>query len=233
MKEWVEHLLALQDIDMRIRRMRMRQKMLPIEQTKLAEEQKVAAVELKEKSEKSKKCDLAIKQLESAINSLNAEISKLQSQSVMVKKNDEYRALLSEIEHRKNRISELETEEIMLMDQYDADRQQFNEYEKQYKARVKAIDDEIKELDTMGEELTAEIKRQLTARKGFESKLTVDVLSIYNNLLKSNGTPLVKITNGNCGNCHLKLIPQTVTEAKKGKVITCENCSHLLYIDEN
>jgi uncharacterized protein len=232
MKEWIGHLIALQDIDMRIRRMQMRLKLLPNEKIKLTEERKVADEELKSKSEKSKKCELDIKKVESEISQFNAEISKLQSQSVMIKKNEEYRALLKEIGDRNEKISECETKEIMLMDELEEDMSEFREYQKQHHARTKAIEDELNELSTMEDELKEEIIRQRRGRKGFESKLTVDVLSIYNRLLKRKGTPFVKIHKGNCGNCHLKLIPQTSAEAKKGAIVTCENCAHMLYIEK-
>ena len=233
MKEWVRHLVALQDIDMRIRRMQMRMKLLPKEKTKLAEEHVVADGELKAKREKSKKCELDIKQVESKITQLNDEINKLQGQSAMVKKNDEYRALLSEIGHRNEKISDYETQEIMLMDELEEDKNEFKEYQKQHHARTKVIEDEINELSTMEDELKEEISRQQRGRRGFESKLTVDVLNVYNRLLKRQGTPFVEIHNGSCGNCHLKLIPQTVAEARKGAITTCENCAHMLYIEKN
>lgn len=230
MKEWIGHLIALQDIDMRIRRMQMRMKLLPKEKAKLAEEHVAADAELKAKREKSKKCELDIKQVESEIAQFNTEINKLQSQSVMVKKNDEYRALLSEIGHRNEKISDCETREIMLMDELEEDQNEFKEYKKQHNARTKVIEDEISELSTMEDELNEEISRQRRGRRGFESKLTVDVLNIYNRLLKRQGTPFVEIHNGSCGNCHLKLIPQTVAETKKGAITTCENCAHMLYL---
>ncbi len=233
MKEWIGNLIALQDIDMRIRRMQMRMKLLPNEKEKLAAERVVADAELKAKREKSKKCELDIKQVESEISQLNAEIDKLQSQSVMVKKNDEYRALLSEIGQRNEKISDCETKELILMDELEDDKNEFKEYQKQHHARTKAIEDEIAELTAMEGELKEEIIRQGRGRQGFEATLTVDVLNIYNRMLKSKGTPFVKIHNGSCGNCHLKLIPQTMTEAKRGAATTCENCSHMLYIDTN
>lgn len=233
MKEWIENLIALQDIDMRIRRMQMRMKLLPNEKDKLTAEHVAADAELKTKSAKSKKCELDIKHVESEINQLNTEIAKFQSQSIMVKKNDEYRALLSEIGQRNEKINDCETKEIMLMDELEEDQNEFKEYKKQHHARTKAIEDEIAELSTMEDELKEEIIRQGRGRKGFEATLTVDILNIYNRMLKSKGIPFVKIHNGSCGNCHLKLIPQTMAEAKRGAVTTCENCSHMLYIDKS
>lgn len=232
MKEWIGNLIALQDIDMRIRRMQMRLILLPKEKAKLKAEHAVADAELKTKSEKSKQGELTIKKVESEINQLNSEIKTLQNKAVMVKKNDEYRALLSEIGHRQAKISECETKQIMLMDELEQEIVEFKNYQKQHHARTKAIENEINELSTMESELKAEITRQQSGRQGFESTLTVDILNIYNRLLKRKGTPFVKIHNGNCGNCHLKLIPQTLAEAKKGAVVTCENCAHMLYAEK-
>ena len=53
------------------------------------------------------------------IKSYGEEVDKLQKQSSMVKKNDEYKALLKEISNAKAKISDLETRELELMDQMD------------------------------------------------------------------------------------------------------------------
>jgi predicted nucleic acid-binding Zn-ribbon protein len=231
MAEWIQNLLALQDLDMRIRRMKMRLQLLPKERSNLEAEITKAREDLKQKSETVKKTELTIKQVEDSIAKVNGEIAKLQNQSAMVKKNDEYKALLSEINNRHEQISELETKEITLLDDIETARTKFKEFEKQFEARKQTIEEDLKELSELGKELKEEIVQTTSGRTAYESKIESAVINIYNRLLKTKGSPMVKIHNGNCGNCHLKITPQTFNEAKKSAIAICDHCSHMLYIE--
>ena len=62
MKKWIEDLLELQTIDMRIRNMKMRLEMLPKEKVSLEAEMKKEEGEIKSKSENTKKTELEIKE---------------------------------------------------------------------------------------------------------------------------------------------------------------------------
>lgn len=230
MVQWVKDLLELQNVDMRIRGLIQRQAMIPKEIANLKNDAASADEELKTKRENANKTTLEIKQLESQIKQKNDHIAKLQVQSSMVKKNTEYQAMMKEIEDIKAAISDLETSVIELLDKSEQSVADFKEVEKQAKAQKQSIEEEIKELEQTVVEIKEEIARQQDARTPLSSKLESDVLNRYNRLLKSNGMPLVKIDNGICGHCHLRVIPQTLHEVNKGAVTACENCGHLVYV---
>ena len=60
------------------------------------------------------------------------------------------------------------------------------------------------------------------------------ILDPYEELRKDgDGDPLVPIQeDGVCGNCSLKLTPQTLASAKAGRFVQCDNCSHLVYFED-
>lgn len=232
MKKWIEDLLALQTIDMAIRNMKIRLEMLPKEKSSLEAEQKKEEAELKSKSENSKKTELSVKQVESSIAQINDSIKKIMANSAMVKKNNEYQAMMSEIQQNKAKISDLETEEINLLDELEKAKAGFKEFEKQYHAKVKTIKENLSELQLLEREVREEINRLIAERGTKEGAIGQDILRVYSRLRKASGDPLVKVNNDICGNCHLKLTPQTLTETRKGSVITCDNCQHLLYIED-
>lgn len=231
MKKWIEDLLELQTIDMRIRNMKMRLEMLPKEKVSLEAELKKEEGEIKSKSEYTKKTELAIKKTESEISQINETIKKIQANSAMVKKNNEYQAMMSEIAQNRTRISDLETEEITLLDELERAKTELKEFEKQYHAKVRTIRENISELLQMELEVREEISRLIAERVIKENGISQEVIRLYSRLLKTAGDPLVKVNNDICGNCHLKLTPQTLNEARKGTVIACDNCQHLLYIE--
>jgi len=231
MKKWIEDLLELQTIDMRIRNMKMRLEMLPKEKISLEAEMKKEEGEIKLKSENTKKTELAIKRAESSISQVNETIKKIQANSAMVKKNNEYQAMMSEIAQNKAKISDFETEEITLLDELEKAKTELKAFEKQYHAKVQTIKENLSELQQMEGEVREEINRLIAERGHKESGIPQDIIRLYSRLLKTTGDPLVKVNNDICGNCHLKLTPQTLAESRKGSVITCDNCQHLLYME--
>jgi predicted nucleic acid-binding Zn-ribbon protein len=233
MKDWIENLLALQEVDIRIRQLKQRLELLPNEKRTIEEQQQKDEIELKSSKEKSLKAELDIKQVESEIAKVNEEIQRLQKQSVMVKKNNEYKALMTEIDHCKEKISDFETKEITLLDELEKDKNEYNEIEKNFAAKTRSLKEELAELNEIGQDIGAEIENMKNSRKPLQAKIEPDILNAYNRILaKGRGTPLIKVHDGNCGNCHLKLIPQTLNQTKKAVLTMCENCSHLLYIED-
>ncbi len=232
MKLWIESLLALQKVDMRIINLRLRLKMIPAEIDKL--KQKIADTEanLAKTKNSMQKTGLEIKHTESAIAEINDRIDKLQQQSSLIKKNSEYKAMLSQIDTQKEKISKLETAMLILFDQDEEQKGKFKETEKEFKAEKNGVLEEIDELTGLTGEIESEIKQLMDSRPPLELKIDSDVLTQYKRLLKSGRAPLAKINSaGICSNCHLKITPQTMTETKKGAVVYCDNCLRLLYLE--
>ena len=137
--------------------------------------------------------------------------------------------MMSEIAQNKAKISDFETEEITLLDELEKAKGELKEFEKQYQAKVRSIKENMSELQQMEGEVREEINRLISERGHKETGIPQEVIRVYSRLLKTAGDPLVKVNNDICGNCHLKLTPQTLAETRKGSVINCDNCQHLLY----
>lgn len=232
MREWIENLLELQSMDLKIRKMKLRKTVVPQEIANLRERMENERKELAEAKEISMKVKLDIKTVESKVEACEAEIQRLQKQSVMVKKNDEYRALMSEIEHQKKKISDLESEEIELWDRHEAAQEKFKRLESDYKSRVESLEEEIGELEELIGDLDVEIKKLSELRESQARKIDEGgAITVYSRILKrGRGEPLVPVQGSNCGNCHLKLTPQTINETRKTIVVVCDNCGHMLYM---
>lgn len=229
MKNWFAGLLELQNVDMRLRNLKLRQEMLPKELKSLDQEIVEINSKLKEENENIKKTELEIKKIEGNIALVNETIRKIQANSAMVKKNNEYQAMLHEIEQHKSNISDHESKEINLLDVLENQKNEHREQEKQSRSRIKNITENQAELKQLAEDVVSEIVTLNEERVQKTKQVDQELLSHYNRLLKSQGCPLVNVSNGICGNCHLKLTPQTLAETKKGAMAVCDNCQHLLY----
>ena len=111
-------LLTLQEADMRRKGMESRLALLPKEMDAIIARRDKLSAENAAALEAVKKEELAIKKCESEIEQLSEKSRKLQQQSALVKKNNEYQAMMAEIADNKDKISSSKTE-TTYWDYYD------------------------------------------------------------------------------------------------------------------
>ncbi|MBQ6352051.1 MAG: hypothetical protein IJJ28_02140 [Lentisphaeria bacterium] len=228
---WLEKLLKLQEIDLRLRDLEARLRLLPREMSDMVAKRDALAAATKAAQDAARKVELAVRSGESGIESLQRENLKLQQQSALVKNNKEYQAMLAAIEQNKLKIGELEERTILLMDDLDAARKSAAKVASDNAAATAALKAEFDELFAFSSEVKKEIAKLQAARPEFLHEIDADTLRQYNVLLggRTPSTPVVEVENGICGNCHLKVTPQTLNLLRRGDVATCDNCQHFIY----
>jgi len=233
MRKWTEDLLGLQNVDLRIRGLKIKLATIPNEKAKLSMALEDGRGALKAAKETLQKAEQQIKAVEGSIAQVNEEIRKLQTQSMMVKKNDEYQAMMRQIEDCKRRISDFETEEIGLFDKVEESKGGLKAAEKAFSERERSVKSDISEFDQLDADIKKEIEDLSASRKSHESRIESAHLQKYNRLLaRGKGEPLAIVKEGGyCANCQLKLTPQTLNEAKGGNLTHCDNCSCIVYMD--
>lgn len=230
MKQWVADLLALQNLDMKIRNLETRLATIPAEKVRLDSLLKDDMADVEVAKDGKRRIDRSIKDAEGEIEKLNEAVRKLLTQSAMVKKNNEYQAMMTDIETKKNRISDIETTILELLDKAEEAEKEIQKAEKEFSVTQKTVKAEASDLVELKKELEESIAESLKLRKAYESKVDTQTLSVYHRLLAGKkGEPMAMIDQGVCGYCRLKVPPQTVNNAKKGLMTLCDNCSHLLY----
>ena len=230
---WVKNLLNLQALDLEIRNLKLRLTMIPKEAEKL--QQEIAAIESKVKTAKEKKAahELQLKKAEAEIAEINDKIGKLQTQSALVKKNTEYQAMLGSIAMLKKSISDLESKQLELMDTLAADDKAIYAATAAVKPETAPLRDEIKELAELVNDVKARGRELLAKRPELRSMVDSEILPRYEQILKKNTTtPLVPVEIDKCGNCHLRLTPQTLNSARAGAITFCDNCMHIIYMPD-
>ena len=230
---WVKNLLNLQALDLEIRNLKLRLTMIPKEAEKL--QQEIAAIEGKVKAAKEKKAshELQLKQTEAEIAEINDKIGKLQTQSALVKKNTEYQAMLGTIAMLKKSISELESKQIELMDILADDDKAIYAAVAAVKPETAPLRSELKELAELVNDIKARGRELLAKRPELRSMTDSEILPRYEQILKKNDSiPLVPVEIDKCGNCHLRLTPQTLNQARSGAITFCDNCMHIIYMPD-
>ncbi|MEI3039478.1 MAG: hypothetical protein V8T90_10515 [Victivallales bacterium] len=231
MNEWITDLLALQDLDLKIRNLNLRIDTIPSEKKRLDSLVKDAVSDVEVAKDGLRRIERAIKENEGEIEKLNEASRKLLTQSAMVKKNNEYQAMMADIEAKKNAVSDIETKILELLDQAESAQQGIAAAEKELAVTQKSVKAEMADLVELKQELEEDIGEKLKLRKAYESKIDTQTLSVYHRLLEGGkGEPVAMINQGVCSFCRLKVPPQTINNAKKGVLTLCDNCSHILYL---
>jgi predicted nucleic acid-binding Zn-ribbon protein len=228
----IENLLHLQDADKEIRRL----------QDEIAElPKRVAAIEHKlantkrqlEKAQAAVKADEAARRkFETTISDLRGKISKYRDQSLDVKTNDQYKALLHEIQFAEKEIAATEDKILELMVNADARDKQV----KAAQAELKAEAAEIEKEKIQARERTAEDEKQLTEwrarRDQMRAGVSEDLLRHYERVSKFRGSGISEVRDHKCMACQVMLRPQIYNDVRTGQqTVVCDSCQRVLYFN--
>jgi len=174
------------------------------------------------------------KEMEGEIQTIQARISKHKDQLYQVKTNDQYKAMLKEIENEEKEIRKIEDrilEEMMEAEELQKRVKEAADRLEGEKARVAA---EVRVLE--GAKGTAESERLgLRAhRQELAAALGAEVLELYERVRKGrNGLAVAQVRSGFCSGCHVVLRPQRYNDVRlNAGILVCESCQRILYYVE-
>jgi predicted nucleic acid-binding Zn-ribbon protein len=228
----IENLLKLQDADKEIRRLQDEVAELPKRVAVI--EQKLAGTKAQlEKAQAAIKADEAARRKhDTTIADLRGKISKYRDQSLDVKTNDQYKALLHEIQFAEKEIAATEDKILELMLNADARDKEV----KAAQAELKAETAEIEKEKADARQRTAEDEKLLTEWRGkrdqMRSGVDPDLLRHYERVSKFRGTGISEVRDHKCMACQVMLRPQTYNEVRSGlQTIVCDSCQRILYFN--
>jgi predicted nucleic acid-binding Zn-ribbon protein len=227
----LQKLMELQQVDARVAALRAEVAALPKEvaaiEAKLAgSKTKVEAAQASIKSDEG-----ARRKHESDIKDQQEKISKYRDQSLKVKTNQEYKALLTEIEHAEKEIARLEDKILEIMVAADVRKETL----KQSEAALKADTAENEKEKEHARKQTAEDEKALgeltEQRKQLRSGIGDDTLRHYDRVLKLRGSALAAVHDDQmCSVCRVILRPQVYQDIMKGEeIMACDYCQRILY----
>jgi predicted nucleic acid-binding Zn-ribbon protein len=228
----IEKLFELQIADKEIRQLKEEIAALP---------KRVAVIEAKlagtkaqlEKARAAAKADEANKKkFEAAIQDLQGKISKYRDQSLDVKTNDQYKALLHEIQFAEQEIRINEDRILEVMMNVEVREKDVKAAEAELKAETAEIEKEKAD----ARRVTAEDEKKLTEwnakRDGLRQGISEDLLRHYERVMKFRGSGLAEVRDHKCMGCQVMLRPQTYNEVRNAQtLIVCDSCQRILYFD--
>ncbi len=229
-------LLQLQALDKKIGACLAREKEIPMQKNKF----NIYRDRLKAELDGCQKAvtDLTLEQrkAEGDIEQKQEQINKYKGQLPAVKKNDEYQALLHEIEQQKKQIGQHEERIIAIMVELDEATARLEEDKKRIAEEQKGLDDQCAEIDQELKEAVVDREELEKQREPLASTVDSDLLKRYYRIRKSkpDGVAIVPLNGEVCGGCHMNERAQIVNEVIAGeKFHSCQHCGRLLYYAPN
>ena len=229
MESVLDLLVRIQNLDDEVDKAESRLAQIPQEKAKLENQIEAKAEELKNSESRIQELKKSNKLKEIEIADNEGKIAKLNTQTFAVKTNEEYRALLKEVEFLKHRNHDIEDEMLGIMEEEEKIRSSINQIRIETEEYIAKAQTRIADLDKESELLK---EKQTVAKVDLEnnfSKLPDDVKELYNRIAKFRGKAVCLIIDNTCTGCFANLTHQFLNELKKGnKILLCDNCGRIL-----
>lgn len=232
MKETLERLVELQQLDEIIRDLaaeidRLPREVAQIEGT-LAEH--IARVEADKKAlsdnQKSRR------KREGDIAALRGKISHFKDQSLLVKTNEQYKAMLHEIEYHEQQIRNVEDQILAEMEESETLEARLKEAERNLVAERVEVARNVADARARKAEDDKKLSGERQRRAELQAKIEITQYERYERVFKAKkGLAVAPIVDGSCcGACHVHLRPQALNMVLSGAhIVSCETCDRILY----
>jgi predicted nucleic acid-binding Zn-ribbon protein len=174
------------------------------------------------------------RELEAEIQLIQVKISKHKDQLYQVKTNEQYKAMLKEIEGEEANIRKIEDKVLEKMLEAEELQKLVTQAEANLEGEKARVAAETKRLHSLRD---ADIKErdELAARRAeLVGALNARVLDTYERVRKARrGVAVAEVRDGFCAACNVRLRPQVYNEVRRSDaVIMCETCSRIFYVVE-
>ena len=231
MLETIEKLLVLQDRDRKINRVQQELAYIGPERETFRTKATATQAQLETAKTRVKQIESDRKQLELDVEGKKTQIEKYANQQLLTRKNEEYRALAHEIETCKADITQIEDQEIVLMEQAEQVQKEASRLAREADEIKKLAEGQIAQLGQREENLKKELAELQQGRAELAAAVDESVCQRYERLFKSKGeNVVVGVQHGVCGGCHMKLPAQILVMCQAHQeLVSCTNCGRILY----
>ena len=233
MREDVQQLIKIQELDQRIQVIHKELERIPKELDLAQERLQNDTAGLASAKSAYQQNEIATKNVDLDRGTRKTTIEKLKVQQFETKKNDEYEKLGREVIRYEEMVDELETQELELMEKSDQCRESIVAAEALLAKTQTIVDEEISVLHTRSDDRKNELADLQETRITENTKVEEDLLADYTRLfIKCEGHAVAAVNSERiCSSCHLQVVNSTFIAAKSGESIAeCDNCGAILYL---
>lgn len=228
----LERLTKLEQVDREIARLSAEVAALPKRVAEIEHQLADAKAKVEQAKTAIKSQEHKRRGLESDIQSHQQKIAKFRDQSLDVKTNEQYRALMHEIEFTQTEIRKAEDKILEIMEGAELFDRQVKSSESDLKIQSAQVEKEKEEAHAITAKDEAQLKQLQGERQSLRTGINGDLLDLYDRVLRARKTAMAEAREQRCTACFVLLRPQKWNEIKAGnEVMTCDSCGRILFYD--
>jgi uncharacterized protein len=172
--------------------------------------------------------------LESEIQGWQQKISKFREQSNSVKTNEQYKALMHEIEFAEKQIGACEEKILLGMEGAESFNAALKTAESELKSEMSAIEKEKEHARKVTAEDEARLSELRRAQSELKSKIEPSTLAHFERIAHKRKGAIAEAIGQKCTACNVMMRPQKYNELmSQSHLITCDSCGRILFHDAN
>lgn len=231
MKSELQKLIALQELDIKIRQVEREIANLPNKKAEIENQFNAIAADYLDKKNRYETTQQERRQAELELKELEDRLEKYKQDLMRVKNEREYVSVLREIDVTKKAISALETQILEKIEQLEQLEKELETLKPEVEVQRREFDAKIEECVSQIDKLKADLSTWQQQRQELVATVGRDILNRYNRLSQlRDGLALAEVRDGSCTACFMTIRPQAYADVRKGDtLITCDNCGRILY----
>lgn len=234
MREDVQILLQVQEIDYELVELEGKRAELPLRRALLVQGEK--SLQAQAEAVRARLRDLLLegRERESEMRAEEGRAARYQGQLAAVTTNREFASLLSEIKGVKEKVSAAEDRALAILEETEQLRVRAEALEEEIRRSREASREELDALDAEEARVAEEIAVRNDRRSIIAARVGKALLRKYESILRRGRLPaLVPIRGRACGNCFGTLPLQAASEIRRQEQpYACEHCGVILYVPE-
>lgn len=231
MRDQIEVLTGLQDVDREIRESNLAKESLLAEIGKWEEGLKAKKLEVERQRAEWADKDQMRSQKEKALQEEGKKAVEKRMRMNRIKNIKELQALQREIDQIKQGNAQLEEELMRLFEEVEAGGTALQEKVDDLARAELEWEEKCQKLRSSARELEESIAAAFAARQQIASRLEPNLLSRYELIFsRRGGTAVVAVSDGICQGCYMNIPPQLLNETIKSENLTsCPSCHRILF----
>jgi len=231
LREQLELLLRLQEIDSALTDLEGETQDLPERIADLRRRMELTDTAVKEHETALDAAKKDRAKLENDLEDAGVRLNGLKSKQLVIKTNEEYAALQTEIQYTTDAVSKIEDSILVLLEQIEGASEDAEKAKQSAADSRGIIEREIAELDREMIRLTETLTIKRDERVRVAMHVDERMLERYERIIESRGEEaLVPLVDGFCTGCYKKLPSQKAIEIRRGeKFFECGGCGRILY----
>lgn len=227
----IEKLLVLQDRDQKIKAHKALDKSLPAERAAVEAKRSGAKDACNKVRESLKANEVALRQLQVEAQAKRDAIGRYRGQQNLTRKNEEFQALVHEIQRAEADISRIEDQELELMEKAEALTAGVKQAEAELARTLQACELQDKTLTDKAKNVADQLGGLIEERAKFAAELEEEPVYLYERIFKNKGdAAIVPLEHEVCQGCHMKVPAVTTSYVRDERsLVQCPNCSRILY----